>query len=103
MCSVIFRKHVEHSTVKEPEIEEITSEDQRVLTEEEEKKKADSLWSGMVVVISLILSLVLLWNLVILVLNVIYSSSCQGHYVVKYAVCKVGSKDHYIIVLWKDN
>jgi hypothetical protein len=34
----------------EPETEEVTSQEQEVRTEEEEKKRADSLWSGMVVV-----------------------------------------------------
>jgi hypothetical protein len=46
---IICRKHIQQSTVKEVEIEKKISEEQKVLTEEEEKKKADSLWSGMVV------------------------------------------------------
>jgi hypothetical protein len=45
---MICRKHVQ-GAVMEPETEEVTSQEQNILTEEEEKKKADSLWSGMVV------------------------------------------------------
>jgi hypothetical protein len=30
-------------------MEQVTSEEQKVLSEEEQKKKADSLWSGMLV------------------------------------------------------
>lgn len=46
---MICRKCVQRA-VKEPETEEVTSQEKKVLTEEEEKKRADSLWSGMVVV-----------------------------------------------------
>jgi hypothetical protein len=45
---MICRKCVQRA-VKEPETEGVTSQEKKVLTEEEEKKRADSLWSGMVV------------------------------------------------------
>jgi hypothetical protein len=46
---MIYRKCVQRA-IKEPETEEVTSQEKKVLSEEEEKKRADSLWSGMVVV-----------------------------------------------------
>jgi hypothetical protein len=46
---VICRKRVERA-VKEPETEEVTSQEKKVLTDEQEKKRADSLWTGMVMV-----------------------------------------------------
>ena len=45
---MICRKCVQRA-VKEPETEGVTSQEKKVLTEEEEKKRADSLCSGMVV------------------------------------------------------
>jgi hypothetical protein len=49
ICYVICRKCAQRA-VKEPETEEVTSQEKKVLTDEEEKKRADSLWTGMVVV-----------------------------------------------------
>ena len=57
---MIFRKCVQRA-VKEPEAEEVTSQEKKVLTEEEEKKRADSLWSGMVVVTDRSFRLTFVW------------------------------------------
>jgi hypothetical protein len=57
---MICRKCVQRA-VKEPETEEVTSQEKKVLTEEEEKERADSLWSGMVVVTDQSFGLTFVW------------------------------------------